>query len=54
MKEAAARRVRPLDHPGDERAHDESRQRRADREHQRIPKQSQDVPARIRLDEIIE
>ncbi len=54
MKQAAAGRVAALDHPGDQRAHDESRDRGAEREDQRVAEQPQDRPARIGLDEIIE
>ena len=54
VKERRAGGVGTLDRPGHQRAHDEGGDRRAEREHQGVPEQSQDMPARIGLDEIVE
>ena len=54
VKQGRARSVGALNHPGHQRAHDEGGHSRPEGEHQGIPEQPQDVPARIGLDEIVE
>jgi hypothetical protein len=54
VKERCAGRISALDHPGDQRAHDEGGDCGGDREDQGVPEQAQDVPARVGLDEIVE